>query len=445
MQAFVRFTLEQKIFFNLIFILLAVAGFYAMFALPTERYPDINMAIVNITTDYPGASATDVETLVTRKLEEAIENIENIEWISSSSQPERSYIRIKLIDDSNYDKLYNEIRLRILNAKSDLPIETEPPTMENVTMGVLLPVVQVNLGGEHDNRALSLMADQVKASLQRIEGVKKIVLAGEFMREFHIYLNPQRLRGLGVSFDEVAKALQDSNLSITAGNFNAQGKEYQIKVDEKFYDRSQVVNTIIRRDGDGGFVRLKDLITRADFDYRRPSIISSVNGKNAVSLHVIKTPEGNALSIKENVLRVLDQFKPLFDREQVEVSLTQDSSIKINDGLSTLGWNLAVGMVLVAGITWYFVGFRNAGLITIGIPFSFLITMLIMYVAGYSFNEITLFAFVLVSGIIVDDAIVVTDNIYRHIKEGRQTYQAIIEGTAEVAIPVISSAVTTIA
>ena len=109
MESIGRFSLEQKIFFNLVFILLIIAGFFAMFALPAERYPDINMAVVNITTDYPGASPTDVETLVTRKLEDAIENIENIEWISSSSQAEHSYIRIKLVDDSNYDDLYDEI------------------------------------------------------------------------------------------------------------------------------------------------------------------------------------------------------------------------------------------------------------------------------------------------------------------------------------------------
>ncbi|MGR9116493.1 MAG: efflux RND transporter permease subunit [Gammaproteobacteria bacterium] len=445
MQAFFRFVLEQKIFFNLIFVLLVVAGLYAMFALPSERFPDINMAVVTITTDYPGASATDVETLVTRKLEEELEDIENIEWISSSSRPERSYIRIKLVDDSNYRKLYDEIRFAVLNAKSDMPSEIDIPKIENITMGDLLPVVIVNLSGQQNNRALSLMADQVKAAIQRIEGIKKVVISGEFKREFHVYLDLQKLRNLGISFDEVANALQDNNLSIPAGSFITHGNEYQIKVDEKFNDRSRVVNTIIRRDGDGGFVRLKDLINRADFDYRRPNIVYSVNGKNAVSLNVIKMPEGNALGIKGDVLKVLDQYKPLFDREQIEVTLTQDSSIKINDGLSTLGWNLAIGMVLVSIVTWYFVGIRNAGLITIGIPFSFLITLLFMYLTGYSFNELTLFAFVLVSGIIVDDAIVVTDNIYRHIQEGRQTYQAIVEGAAEVAIPVISSSVTTIA
>jgi len=416
-----------------------------MFALPAERYPDINMAKINITTDYPGASPVDVETLVTRKLEEAIENIENIEWISSSSQAEHSYIRIKLVDDSDYADLFDEIRFHILNAKADLPAEIEQPKIEDVTMGVLLPVVVVNLGGDHENRALALMADEIKSSLKKITGVKKVLISGEMVREFHIYLDPERLRFFGVNFDTVTRALQQANVSMTAGKLETNTQEFLIKVDERFHDRDLLLKTIIRRDGDGSFIHLADLITRIGYDYRKPNVISTVNGKNAIALNVIKTPQGNALAIKAQVQKLLDKFKPLIEKENLEVTLTQDSSIKINDGLSTLGWNFVVGMLLVSLISWYFMGIRNAGLITIGIPFSFLFTMLIMYLVGYSFNELTLFAFVLVSGIIVDDAIVVTENIYRYIQQGHQTYQAIVEGVAEVALPVLSSTLTTIA
>jgi HAE1 family hydrophobic/amphiphilic exporter-1 len=445
MEVLGRFSLEQKVFFNLLFILLMIAGFFAMFALPTERYPDINMAKVKIVTDYPGASPVDVETLVTRKLEDAIEDIENIEWISSSSQAEHSYITVKFVDDSDYDALYDEIRFQILNAKEDLPDQAKQPRIEDVTMGVMVPVIVINLGGDHENRALALMADQIKTSLKKIDGVKKILVLGKMEREFHVYLDPDRLRFYGVSFNEIATALQQINISVTAGKLEAGKDEFLIKVDEKFQDRDALLNAVVRRDGDGSFIRLADLVSRLGFDYRNPSVISSINGKNAIALHVIKTPEGSALAIKAAVQQVLDQFKPLITSENLEITLTQDSSIRINDGLSTLGWNFVVGMFLVAFISWYFMGFRNAGLISIGIPFSFLFTMLLMHLFHYSFNELTLFTFVLVSGIIVDDAIVVTENIYRYIQKGYQTYEAIVEGVGEVALPVLSSTLTTIA
>ena len=378
MDSIIRFSLKQKIFYNLIFALLTAAGFLAMSEMPTERYPNINLGEVVVTTFFPGASPIEVETLVTKKLEETIETVENIEWITATSYPERSHIRLKFIDDTDYQYLYNEVRFKILNMMAELPVEVDPPEIDSMTVDDWLPVLVINLGGQHSNRALSLMADEVKTSLQKLPGIKEVKLSGEFIREFHIYLDPDKLRLLGVSFDEVAKALQDVNISVPAGDFSAHSGEYLIRVDEKFQRRDQVIKTIIRRDGDGGFIRIEDLITRADLDYREPLVISSVNGKDIISIQVIKTSSGNALKIKEDIIAVLEKFQPLFDKENLEVTLTQDSTIKINDGLTTLGLNMLIGMILVSLIIWYFMGFRNAALVTIGIPFSFMVTMLLM-------------------------------------------------------------------
>ncbi len=160
---------------------------------------------------------------------------------------------------------------------------------------------------------------------------------------------------------------------------------------------------------------------------------------------MIKTAAGNALEIKEQLVKSLESFQPMFEKEGLEVTLTRDSTLKIRDGLSTLSMNMLAGMILVSLIIWYFMGGRNASLVTIGIPFAFMMTTLLMYLTGNSLNELTLFAFVLVSGIIVDDAIVVSENIYRHVQDGRDFNQAIVEGVSEVALPVISSTLTTIA
>ena len=445
MKSIVQFSLQQKVFFNLIFVLLTVVGFYAMFQLPAERYPNVNFGEVSISTYYPGASPSEVETLVTRKLEEKVETVENIEWVTSTSYAERSHIRLKFIDDTDYDYLYNEVRFKVLNAVGELPEAVDPPTMSSVTVDDFLPVITINIAGDHSNRGLALIAKQVKSRLLKIQGVKDINISGEYTREFHVYLDPQKLRQVGVSFNEVVTTLQDANLSMPAGSFKGESGNFLVKVDEKFYNREQVVQTIIRKDGDGSFIRLQDVISRADLDYRDPLVISSVNGQDVVSLKVIKTQAGNAIDIKESVIEMLAEFEGLFEQEKIETTLTQDSTDKIKDGFTTLGLNMLVGMTLVSLVLWYFMGARNAGLVTIGIPFSFMITMLLMYLTGNSLNEISLFAFVLVTGIIVDDAIVVCENIYRHIEEGSEIYQAIIKGTAEVGLPVISSTLTTVA
>ncbi len=444
MDSIVRFSLQQKIFYNLLFVLLFVAGFFAINELPTERYPNVNFGEVSITTIYPGASPSDVEALVTRKLEKSIENIESIEWIKSTSFSERSQIHLKFIDDTDYEHLYREVQLRILNILSELPAETDPPIFDNYTVNDFYPVVSVNISGMQNNRALTLIAKEIQSHLQKIPNIKEIRLTGEYIREFHIQLDPKKLRHYGISYNEVAQALKQQNLSIPAGSINTLQGNYLIKVDEKFNNRSQVINTIIRNDGDLGFIRLKNLINKAQLDYRKPTVISSVNGKNVIALKVIKNDNGNALTIKESVISTLNDLKPLINNEHLKIAFTQDSTIKIKDGISTLGLNMLAGIILVSLIIWYFMGIRNAGLITIGIPFSFMMTMLLMYLTGNSLNEMSLFAFVLVTGIIVDDAIIVTENIYRHIQEGRNIEQAVIFGTSEVALPVIASTLTTI-
>jgi len=444
MKGIVQFSLKQKVFYNLMFIVLTVVGFFAMLQLPAERYPNISFGEVIISTYYPGASPTEVETLVTRKIEEQIETVENIEWIKATSYAERSHIRLKFIDDSDYPFLYNEVRLKLLNMLAELPDDVDPPQIDSQTVDDVLPVIAINIAGDHSNRALALIAEQIKSSLQKIPFIKEVDLSGEYIREFHVYLDPQKLRQYGISFNETIDALQDANISIPAGNFKGKNSNFLVKVDEKFHNRMQVVKTIIRKDSDGSFIRLQNLITRADLDYRDPLVISTVNGKDVIALKVIKTQAGNAIDIKQAIIKKLASFNSLFKQENLEITLTQDSTTKIKDGFSTLGLNMLLGMFLVSIILWYFMGVRNAALVTIGIPFSFMITMLLMYITGNSLNEISLFAFVLVTGIIVDDAIVVCENIYRHIQEGSEIYQAIITGTAEVGLPVISSTLTTV-
>ncbi|VAX10137.1 RND multidrug efflux transporter; Acriflavin resistance protein [hydrothermal vent metagenome] len=445
MEALVRFSLKQRVLYNLLFVVLIVAGAFSMFSLPAERYPNVNFGEVTISTYFPGASPAEVETLVTREIEEALEGIKYIDWITATSFRERSYIRLKFTDDTDYETLYDEVRFNVLNMLGELPDGIDPPEINNTKIEDYLPVTVINLLGDHENRALVLMAEELKTVLRNIPGVQEVKFYGEYVREFHIKLDPQKLKALGVTFDVAAQALQNANISIPAGDFKNSSGEFTIKVDEKFRTREQVLSTIIRHDADGSFVRIGDIISHAGLGYRDPQIISSVNGETSLAIQIIKTTDGNALDIRQGIEQVVKQFRLSLQEQGVTLVITQDSTIAINDGISTLGMNMLLGITLVSLIIWFFMGFRNAGLITIGIPFSFMITMLIMHLTGNSLNELTLFAFVLVTGIIVDDAIVVTENIYRHIQEGKPLTEAIIVGTSEVALPVISATMTTAA
>ncbi|XXJ21626.1 efflux RND transporter permease subunit [Desulfovibrio caledoniensis] len=444
-QALIRFTLGQKVFVNLMFVMLMVVGVFCVFDLPVERYPDVRMGKVVISAFLPGASPDEVETLVTRKIEDALEDLENVEFIRSRSFRQRCSIMVKFLDDTDYDKLYDELRFKVLSIQNDLPDDMDPPDFTVIRVSEWLPVMSVNLLGDRSNRSLSLMADELKLPLQSIPGVKEVQINGEYTREFHVALDPVKMMRFGVTFDEVGQALQGANVSVPAGDFISDSGEYVIVVDEKFRSRDEVAGTIVRRDLDGSFVTVGDVLSSAGMDYRDPFVVSSVNGKDAVSVKVLKSPEGNALDIGAAVEKVVADYKPVLDKEGVQAVVTQDQRINIRENINTLGSNLLVGIVLVCGCIWLFMGFRNAMLTTMGVPFSFLVTMIIMWLTNNSINEITLFSFVLVSGIIVDDAIVVVENIYRHVQDGKGLREAVVDGASEVFLPVVAATSTTVA
>ena len=445
MKGLIRFTLSQAVFFNIFFVILVVVGIYTLFVVPVERYPAVNMGKARIQAFYPGASPEDVEALVTSEIEKALEDLDHLDYIRSTSNRQRAYTMVKFEDDSDYDAIYDDMRLRVLSVMGELPAGVDPPQFAQLNSDLLYPVISVNLSGARSNRTLTLIAEEMKSSLRQIPGVREIELKGEHRREYHVTLDPDKMVRLGITFDEVARAMKDANISVPAGDMDTPEGEYVLLIDEQYRSREQVARTIVRLDGDGSFVRIADVMNSAGIAYRDPSVISSVNGKDCVTLNVLKNPTGNALDMVAAVERIIKDNKPGLDREGVVAVLTQDSTVKIKDALSTLGWNLLLGIVLVCGLIWYFMGFRNAGLTTVGIPFAFLMTMIFLYMSGNSLNEITLFSFILISGIVVDDAIVVIENIYRHLQYGKSISEAVIDGTAEVFLPVVSATLTTVA
>ena len=445
MTPFIRFTLTQRVLFNLFFVLLMVIGAWAMLHSPVERYPNIHFGKVYIDTFYPGGSPRDVEALVTRVIEDSLEDLDDMEYIMSHSYRERSSILVKFIDDTDYEKSYDELRFKVQGILQDLPAEIDPPKFNFLDVNDWFPAISVNILGDRSNRALTLIAEDLKPRLGRIDGLKEIKLVGEFVREFHVRLSPERMQANGITFDQAAAALVRANIVIPAGDFITDSGELMIRVDERFRTRDQVMQTIVRTDGDGSFVRIGDITEDAFLSHRNPFVISSVNGKDCVSLQLIKTRAGNAVKIVDEVRKVVAANQERYAAEGVHLTLTQDSTVKIKDSMRVLGINLLLGVILVSLLIWAVMGLRNAALTTVGIPFAFLVTMAIMYLTGNSINEMSLFSFVLVSGIIVDDAIVLVENIYRHVQMGKRLEDAVVSGTSEVFLPIISATLTTIA
>lgn len=444
MRPVVRFSLSQSVFMNLVFIVLMVVGGYSLLSTPVENMPPVDMGQVFIITTYYGASGEDVESLVTSRIEDSIDGMENIEYIQSRSYRNVSIVEVKFLDDTDYDALYDELRFRVINVRGDLPQYTDEPVFFAIDTQVWMPVIAVNITGDLSNRSLSLLADELKLNFMSVPGVRDVQKLGEHEPEFHVSLDPERLRRYGVTFAQAAAAVASANTKIPTGKIESGQSEFMVDSGVRMKRLSDVQEIVVRRDGDGNFVRISDLMTDARLSHREPDILSSVNGKNTMSLLVHKEASGNSIDIVSEVKRMSGSFERSHAADAIELYLTNDSSIEIHDSIRTLGGSLALGMVLVTLVLWYTLGLRSAVLAAIGIPFSFLCTLIFIKAAGQSINTISLFSFVLVSGIIVDDATIILENVYRHLQMGKPLTESIVEGTSEVMLPVITSALTTI-
>lgn len=444
MRPLVQATIRQTVFVNVVFVILTVAGVFSLLTAPLENMPKVDMGRVFIRTVWFGATADDIEQLVTREIEEAIDGLDSVEFIQSKSFRNYSSVEVKFIDDTDYRFLYDELRFRVLNIKDELPEGVDDPTFLYVDTYEWLPVIVVNLAGDFSNASLKLYADELKILLAGLPEVMEVEIEGEYEREFHVSADPARLRRFGVTFARLTEAIAEANVKLPTGRFRQADNQFMLDAGQRLRRQQDVLDVVVRRDGDGNFLRVRDLVTSARLSHRDPTLIPSVNGANALRLVVRKEERGNAVDVAADVKRVAREFEALHGGDGLRVAFTNDSTIEINDSIRTLGGNLVLGMGLVLLVLWVTLGFRNAMVTAIGIPFSFLCSLIIMKLTGVSLNTISLFAFVLVTGILVDDAVIIVENIYRHLQMGKPKKAAVVEGTAEVMLPVISSALTTI-
>lgn len=443
MRQVVKYSIRQSVFINVVFIILLVVGYFCLRMIPVENMPNVDIGRIFVHTVYYGTSADDVEQLVTAKIEDALDGMEYVEYIQSHSYRNFSSVEVKFIDDSNYKDLYDELRFRALNAKNELPAGADEPTFVYLDTHAWMPVIVANITGEIPRHSLKLYADELKSKIMTIPNVRNVDISGEYDEEFHISVDPAKLRRFGITFYQVAEAIRSANTKIPTGRFRMGETEYMLDAGSKLRSQKEALEIVVRRDGDS-FIRVRDLVTSARMRYRDPNEIPSVNGENTIRLLVIKEEAGNAVTICEQVKQVAKTFETNHAKDGLEIVFNRDSTIEINESVTILGGNLKIGLCLVFIILSVTLGIRNAFWAAIGIPFSFLCAVNIMWVTGESLNTISLFSFVLVTGIMVDDAVIIIENVYRHIQMGKTKMEAIVDGAGEVMLPVIASAMTTV-
>ncbi len=422
-------------------LIIIVVGIYSYATLPRESTPDITIPYVLVITPYEGVSSSDIESLITNPIERKLRGLKNVEEVRSVSAEGSSMITVEFIPDVDIDDAIQWVRDKVDQAKGDLPddLESDPQILE-VNLAEF-PVLMVAVSGEVSETLLKGVAEELEEHIEEVPGVLDVVLTGGRENEVRVEIDPDRMAAYRVSFNEIVTAVARENVNIPGGSIDIGQGKYLLRIPGEFTDPAQIDNLVmVVRDGKP--IYYKDMAT-VDFTFEDAKSYARLNGKPSVTLAVKKRTGENIIEVTDRVFALLEYAKPMLP-EGVELSVTLNQSKDIRNMVSELENNILTGLLLVISVLFLFLGLRNSFFVALAIPFSMLMSFAIIQALGMTLNMVVLFSLMLALGMLVDNAIVIVENIYRHMQEGKSRVDAARIAASEVGWPVISSTITTL-
>lgn len=418
-------------------LLIVLAGLLAFDRLTVREYPNIDIPTVTVDTAYSGASAAIVESTVTKILEDSLSGIEGIDYLSSISRTGRSQITIAFKQGREIDSATSDVRDRVSRVRGKLPDTIDEPVITK-TEADAQPIIWLAFSSDHHTPLqINQFADkQVKSRLQTLGGVADIRIFGERRPAMRIWLDAEKLSRFGLTPKDVEDTLRAQNVEIPSGRVESLQREFAVLAETDVNTPEQFAQLIIRQQ-DGLLVRVGDVarVEIAPEDVRR---IARFNGAPAVALGVIKTSTANPLDVSNAVRAELPRIEQSLPAG-MKVRLAYDSSVFIQESINSVQKTILEAVVLVVLVIFFFLRSVRATLIpVITIPVSLIGSLIFMQIFGFSINTLTLLAMVLAIGLVVDDAIVVLENIYRHIEEGKTPLEAAKQGSREIGFAVLA-------
>lgn len=428
--------------FFLTFIIV-VMGILIYQNLPKDSYPEIKQPIVYIGVQYPGNSPVDMENLVTRQIEKELNSISEIEKITSNSIQDYSTIIAEFNPDTPVEAALTKVKDAVDRAKPELP--TDLPADPNVFELDFseFPIMNINLSGNFNMEELKEYAEYLEEKFEALNEVSKVDIRGLDKREVKIKVNPYELEARMVSYDDIEKAIQGENVTISGGNILDEEVRRAIRIVGEFKDPQHLADVIVKHEK-GNIVYLSDIAT-IDFDYQDPKSFARLYQEPVVMLDVVKRSGENLLIATEKIHKILDQAKAERFPAGLKISITNDQSSFTNEMVSSMENNIISGVIVVVIVLLMFIGTRNALFVGMAIPMSMFMTFIILGALGMTINMMVLFGLIMALGMLVDNGIVVVENVYRLREEGYTLWNATRLGVGEVALPIISSTATTLA
>ena len=428
----------------LIFMAVIVMGLFSLSRLPIDYFPEIDAPFVSVLTTYPGVNGSEIETNVTKIIENRLNSIDGIKEITSTSKDNMSVIMLQFNWGMNLEGIVEDVRSNLEWVYEDLPDGCSRPVVFKFNTSAM-PIMQYAITANESYQGLErILEEKVINVLNRIDGIGTLSLSGTPDRYVYVDIDPNKVDAYNLSLEAIGQAITNNNLNLASGTVKMGKESYQLRVEGEFAESSEINNIVVSTSPDGKQVFLKDVATVRD-TIKDFSLEEKINGKDGVRLIVMKQSGGNTVQVASDVRKQMEKIKKTLPPD-IKIDVIYDTSEDIVNSISGLGETIFYALLFVILVVLFFLGKWRATVIVItAIPISLLVSFIYLFLAGSSINIISLASLTIAIGLVVDDAIVVLDNIDKHIERGATPREAAIYATNEVWLAVIATTLVIVA
>jgi multidrug efflux pump subunit AcrB len=433
----IEFFLKRRVLTNLITMFLIIVGGWQFAHVRREAFPDIKFDIVLVTTPYPGASPEEVETLVTRRVEEQLRGVSGVDRVESYSLEHQSIIVLRLDEDlteREKDRVVTDVYQASARVK-DLPNLAEKPVVTEMTSDRPLITLSVAGGTDHDR---DRFAEDLKNTIEDVDGVSRVLEEGDRKREIIVEADRRKLAQARLTMGELAAAIRERNVDRSAGGVNEGPLENWVRVRGSVFTADEVGSIIVRGNDERSFLHVRDL-AKVTEGFADATLLARASGLPAINLKVLKHKTGDTIVLADAVKKIFKEHEARAAEKGLKLLLSDDLSFWVKRRLKVMTSNMIQGGFLILGALFLFLDWRLAVVAAWGVPISFATALAVAVPLGFTINLMSLLGFIIVLGMLDDDSVVVAENIYKHLERGVPPARAAIEGTREVVLPVLGS------
>ena len=431
-MSIVEVAIKKPLITAVIFILLTLGGLLSYRMLNLNLLPKFEVPMLTVQTVYPGAGASEVETSVTKKIEDALSTIENLKKISSTSMEGVSVIAIELNEGSDANLAVQEAQRKISAIKADLPDEVLEPSITKVALDER-PILSVAASSSLPATVFyKLVEDRIQSRLAKLPGVGIVKISGGAERQIKVNIDAWKLNAYKLSILQVMQAIKSANLDIPAGNIENTGSVYSVRLAAKYSSLDELRTTVITTTPNGSKVKVMD-VAEVEDGIAEQKLINRINGRDAIGISIQKQSDANAVSVADLAKKELKAMEAEYAGSHVKFEIAMDDSVFTRASANDVVVDLLLAILIVAFVCFVFLhNIRSASIVMIAVPLSIIPAFIAMYLLGFSLNMMSLMALSLVVGILVDDSIVVIENMFRHMEKGKTKWRAAFDGCRQI-------------